>query len=116
MPVNVYLAVTGGPISSGLCNAGVFLNSGDVYIYNSAMTANKYNGRVGLPTWSNVSFPPAPTSGQVRVTLPRGLENRAYFGVAMIRRDTGGFVRDDGFPIEVSPVTSSSARQVVEKE
>lgn len=115
-PLNVYLAVAGGSVSSGPCRVNAFLNARDVYIYDRTLTAHKYDGHVGAPTWSNVSFPPIPTSGQVKLTLPKGLEGQAYFGVAMIRRDTGAFVRDDGYPIEVSPATSSSARQVMEKE
>lgn len=68
----------------------------------------RYTGRLGAATWSNVAFPPAPTSGSINLTIPPGpsLAGDWVFATAFIRLDNGRFVRSDGKPVESSNVFS----------
>ena len=81
------------------------LAGGQVFLFGPGLkSVNVLNGAPIEPAFSNVVFPPAPLSGSIDFTAPTdpAFANGYVFATAFIRRDTGGFVRTDGLPVENS--------------
>ena len=106
VPVDIYLAAIKSPVTSDApSSVADALAGGTVYLFGRNMTSvYVFTGSVGQPTFSGVAFPPVPISGTVAVTTPAAssFAGDYVFATAFIRRDTGGFVRTDGLPVENS--------------
>ncbi len=106
VPVDIYLAAIKGPVvSDAPSTVQDALNGSTVYLFGPNMSSvYVFAGTVGDPTFSNVAFPPVPTSGSLNISAPSapGFAGDYVFATAFIRRDTDGFVRTDGMPVENS--------------
>jgi outer membrane protein assembly factor BamB len=106
VPVNVYLAAIKDPkVIDAPSSVADALGGGMVFLAADRMREwYQYQGSVKEPTWSSVAFPPVPMSGSTSLPVPTnlGLAGDWIFATAFVRRDTGGFVRTDGLPVENS--------------
>ena len=106
IPVDIYLAAIKSPVvSDDPSSVKDALSGGAVYLYGPGMKSiYRYKGRVGQPTYSNIAFPPVATTRVINITTPgsSSVIGDYVFATAFIRRDTRGFVRDDGKPVENS--------------
>lgn len=108
VPADIYLAVVRSPVvSDAPSSVSDALAGGSVYLWGPGMRSfYQYEGLLQGPAFSNVSFPPASTSGSMNISVPADavFAGDYAFATAFIWRDTGRFVREDGLPMENSPL------------
>ena len=110
LPVDIYLAAVADPLAGAVdapSSVADTLSGGAVYLFGRGMrSVYLYTGRLREPTWSFVSFPPAATSGSVRVTAPASalFAGDYVFATAFMYSGVGLFIRDDGLPVENSNI------------
>jgi hypothetical protein len=85
--------------AEGPCRLEELFRGGEVYVFKPDMRLSQFRGSFA-PTFRNVAFPPVPTEGSFAINAASvGLYRGTYaFAAAFIRRDTGDFVRTDGWP------------------
>lgn len=105
-PVDVYLAAIKNPvIQDAPSSVKDALRGGTVYLFGRNMKqVYVYRGAVKGPAFSKASFPPVAYTGSFKIAAPTAssFAGNYVFAAAFIRRDTKGFVRTDGLPVENS--------------
>ena len=101
-PIDVYLAAVENPAFATARELSIddLGRSGAVRIFRPDMTTYVYTGVLGFPTFRFPSFPSGDVRGSFTVnTVASGIYRGRYaFAAVFVRRDTGAFVRNDGYP------------------
>ncbi|MDD5556415.1 MAG: hypothetical protein PHN82_04095 [bacterium] len=110
-PVDVYLAAIRDPKVAGAASSvEEALAGGEVWIFEKGMkTSYRYAGTVKAPCWRDVVFPPAPLLGTLDLAVPAdpSFHGNWVFATTFVRKGPpGGFVRDDGRPVENSNIAT----------
>jgi hypothetical protein len=100
--VDIYLVVVKNPKVCDSPSSVPDARAGDMIYYLSQSMMPSRN--IGKPTFSNISFPPAATSGSLifRIPAASGVEGEWKFATAFFYSEGGGSVRDDGLLVENS--------------
>lgn len=107
VPLYVYLAAIENPkVAGGPASLADAVSGGSVHMFGPGMKSTYvFNDRLQAPTFTGVAFPQVPIADSMIInTVTAGIYEGTYaFAAVFIRKDTGGFVRTDDFPVSTSP-------------